>query len=51
MPKRKRPEKRPVEMTSAELAKQVFGTELKEQLDQIAHEKDPKPAAENSSQE
>lgn len=51
MPKRKKdkPVDKPlIEMTSEELAEHVFGKELKEKLDQIAHEKDNKPDTDHS---
>lgn len=42
MPKRKK-EKPPIEMTSQELAEQLFSPELKEKLDEIAHKNVQKP--------
>lgn len=39
MPKKK---KRPVDMTTEELAKKVFPKKVREELERIAHEKDDK---------
>lgn len=47
MPKPKK-EKPLIEMNTQELAEHVFGKELKEKLDQIAHEE--KPVSKRSSQ-
>ncbi|GEM_PF-3505663 len=47
MPKSKK-EKPLIEMTSEELAEHVFGKELKDKLDEIAHAE--KPAPKRSSQ-
>ncbi len=44
MTKRKKEQpKQPTEMTSKELAERLFSPELKQKLDEIAHEKDDKP--------
>ena len=51
MGKREKPAgKKPIEMTTEELAERLFSPELKHQLDDIAHEKDDKPKPSNSSQ-
>jgi hypothetical protein len=39
MPKKK---KRPIDMTTEELAKKVFPKKVREELNRIAHEKDKK---------
>ena len=49
MSKRKKSGKKPIEMTTQELAERLFSPELKEKLDEIAHEKDDKPEPKSSS--
>ena len=41
MPKKKK-KKRPVDMTTEELAKKVFPKKVREELKRVAHEKDNK---------